>query len=144
MTDKRILFGKFEIPRLHGLKYLLNEEKLATDFLFVNEPHGRFSIYFEEGFPRFRIPDQAEREYRLYEQRRQNRRISFFCPERPKNPGSVIWYFYIELLDSQGVTHELPGQIRIRSRHVHFPPTESPGFIDVLEQIKLTEDTGIA
>ena len=35
MTDKRILFGDFEFPRTSGLKYLLNEELLVTDYLFV-------------------------------------------------------------------------------------------------------------
>ena len=145
MTDNRILFGNFVIPRLHGLKYLLNEEKPVTDYLFVNEAHGRFSMYFEEGFPRFQIPDHSEREYRLYEQKRHNRRISFFCPERQKNLDSVIWYFYIELFDEQGVAHELPGQVRISSHDEIFSPMrERPSFIDVLEQIKLNEDTGIA
>ena len=48
MTDKRILFGDFEFPRTNGLEYLLDEEKLVTDYLFVNEPHEKFLKWFSK------------------------------------------------------------------------------------------------
>ena len=145
MTDKRILFGEFEFPRIHGLEYLLDEEKNDTSYLFVNEPHDRFSMYFEEGFPRFTVPEHSDREYCLFEIKRQERRISFFCPERKRNLDSVVWYFFVELFDANGVAHELPGQVRVSSRDEIFSPMrERPKFIDVLEQIRLNEETGIA
>ena len=75
MTDKRILFGKFEFPRMRGLEYLLDEEKPVTDYLFVNEPNERFSMYFAEGFPRFTVPENSDREYCLFEIRRQRKKI---------------------------------------------------------------------
>ena len=145
MTDKRILFGKFEFPRMHGLEYLLDEENPETNYLFVNEPHDRFSMYFEAGFPRFTVPEHSDRESCLFEIKRQGRRISFFCPERKKNLNSVVWYFFVELVDSNGVAHELPGQVRVSTRDEIFSPMrERPKFIDVLEQIRLNEETEIA
>ena len=55
MTRKRILFDKFEFPRVKGLEYLLDEKKSITDYLFVNEPHDGFSMYFENGFARVEL-----------------------------------------------------------------------------------------
>ena len=112
MTDKRILFGDFEFPRTNGLKYLLNEELLVTDYMLVNEPHDSFSMYFENGFPIFTIPENSERPYCLFEMKRSDRRIKFFCPERHKN----VRYFYVEVLDEKGVAHGLPGQVRVGMR----------------------------
>ena len=85
MTDKRILFGDFEFPRTNGLEYLLNEEKLVTDYLFVNEPHEKFSMYFEEGFPIFVVPENSERPYCLFVMKNGGRKIKFFCPEKHPN-----------------------------------------------------------
>ncbi len=113
MTDKRILFGDFEFPRTNGLKYLLNEELLVTDYLFVNESHDSFSMYFENGFPIFTVPENSERPYCLFEMKCSDRRIKFFCPEKHPNLDSVVWYFYVEVFDEQGVAHGLPGQISL-------------------------------
>ena len=65
VNDKRILFGDFAFPRTSGLEYLLNEEQNVTDYLFVNEPHEKFSMYFEDGFPIFKVPENSERSYCL-------------------------------------------------------------------------------
>ena len=67
MTDKRILFGNFEFPRVSGFEYLFDEKKPITDYLFVNEPHEKFSMYFENGFPIFEVPKNSERSYCLFE-----------------------------------------------------------------------------
>ena len=145
MSDKRILFGEFEFPRMHGLEYLLDEEKIDTNYLFVNGLHDRFSMYFEKGFPRFTVPEHSDRDYCLFEIKRNGRRISFFCPERKRNLDSVVWYFFVVLFDANGVAHELPGQVRVSSRHEIFTPMrERLKFIDVLEQIRLNEEIGIA
>ena len=80
MTEKRILFDKFEFPRIRGLEYLLDEEKAVTDYLFVNEPHEKFSMYFENDFPIFQVPENSERSYCLFEIKRPDRMIKFFCP----------------------------------------------------------------
>ena len=145
MTDKRILFGKFEFPRMRGLEYLLDEEKPVTDYLFVNEPNERFSMYFEEGFPRFAVPENSDREYCLFEIRRQRKKISFFCPEKKKNLDSVVWYFYVELFDENGEAHELPGQVRVGFDLSGVQiMKEKPQFIEVLEGIKLNAESGIA
>ncbi len=138
MTEKRILFGKFEFPRMQGLEYLLDEEKPVTDYLFVNEPSERFSMYFEEGFPRFTVPENTDREYCLFEIRRQGKKISFFCPEKKKNLDSVVWYFFVELFDENGVVHELPGQVRVSAdesfTHMMRGKTR---FIEILEGVRL-------
>jgi hypothetical protein len=138
VTDKRILFGKFEFPRMRGLEYLLDEEKPVTDYLFVNEPNERFSMYFEEGFPRFTVPENSDREYCLFEIKRQRKKISFFCPEKKKNLDSVVWYFYVELFDENGEVHELPGQVRIRADEsfVHMTRGKTR-FIEILEGVRL-------
>ena len=138
MTDKRILFGDFEFPRTNGLKYLLNEELLVTDYLFVNESHDRFSMYFENGFPIFTVPENSERPYCLFEMKRSDRRIKFFCPERNKNLDTAVRYFYVEVLDEKGVAHGLPGQVRVGMRDFRSELAKGkPKFIEVLENITL-------
>ena len=138
MTDKRILFGDFEFPRTNGLEYLLNEEQTVTDYLFVNDPHDGFSMYFESGFPIFEVPKNSERPYCLFEMKRPGRMIKFFCPEKHKNLDTVIWYFYVEVLDEQGVAHGLPGQVRVGMRDFQAELAKGkPKFIEVLENITL-------
>ena len=90
------------------MEYLLNEEQLVTDYLFVNEPHEKFSMYFEDGFPIFKVPEGSDRPYFLFEMKSPGRMIKFFCPERHKNLDTAVWYFYVEVLDEKGVAHGLP------------------------------------
>jgi len=138
VTDKRILFGDFEFPRIRGLDYLLDEKKSVTDYLFVNEPHDCFSMYFEDGFPIFTIPENDERPYCLFELKRPGRMIKFFCPEKHQNLDTAMWYFYMELLDEQGVAHVLPGQVRVAFEKDHTQRIRGkPRFIEVLEGVKL-------
>ena len=138
MTGKRILFGDFEFPRKSGLEYLLNEKQLVTDYLFVNEPHDGISMYFENGFPIFTVPDSNERSYCLFEMKSPGRLIKFFCPEKHPNLDSVVWYFYMELFDEQGVSHHLPGQVRVGLEEIHSRFAKGkPKFIEVLESVKL-------
>jgi hypothetical protein len=120
------------------LEYLLNEERTVTDYLFVNEPHEKFSMYFEDGFPIFKVPESSERPYCLFEMKSGGRRIKFFCPEKHPNLDSVVWYFYVELLDDQGVAHGLPGQVRVGMRDFQAELAKGkPKFIEVLENITL-------
>ena len=141
MTDKCILFGEFEFPRTNGLEYLLNEECPVTDYLFVNEPHDRFSIYFENGFPIFTAPENSDRPYCLFEMKRPGRNIKFFCPEKHPNLNTVVWYFYVELFDEKGEAHGLPGQIRVGSDDACLRMAKGkPQFFEVLENVKLNEN----
>ena len=80
MTGKVIFFDEFKIPIVDGLEYLVDEQKQETDFLFINEPNESFSMYFERGFPLFTVPQNSERNYGLFELKRQGRIIKFFCP----------------------------------------------------------------
>ena len=138
MTDKRILFGDFEFPRIRGLDYLLDEKKPVTDYLFVNEPRDCFSMYFEDGFPIFTVPDESERPYCLFEMKSPDRKIKFFCPEKHQNLDTAMWYFYVELFDAQGVAHVLPGQVRVGLDKLHSGFSKGkPKFIEVLENIQL-------
>lgn len=138
MSDKRILFGDFEFPRENGLEYLLNEEGLVTDYLFVNEPRDGFSMYFENGFPIFTVPEDSARPYCLFEMKRPGRVIRFFCPEKHPNLDSVVWYFYMELLDEKGVAHGLPGQVRVGLEGLRAGLAKGkPGFIEILERVQL-------
>ena len=138
MTDKRILFGDFEFPRIRGLDYLLDEKKPVTDYLFVNEPHDSFSMYFENGFPIFTVPENSERPYCLFEMKRSDRMIKFFCPEKHKHLDTAVWYFYVEVLDEKGVAHGLPGQVRVGMRDFRSELAKGkPKFIEVLENITL-------
>ena len=138
MTDKRILFGDFEFPRIRGLDYLLDEKKPVTDDLFVNEPRDYFSMYFENGFPIFTVPENSERSYCLFELKRPGRMIKFFCPEKHQNLDTAMWYFYMELFDEQGVAHVLPGQVRVAFENDRTQRIRGkPRFIEVLEGVKL-------
>jgi hypothetical protein len=140
MTEKRILFDKFEIPIISGLAYLLDEKNAVTDYLFVNEPRGRFSLYFENGFPIFSVPENCERAYCLFEIKRPGKMIKFFCPEKHKNLDTVVWYFYMELYDDKGKAHVLPGQVRVGADDPFARASKGkPKFIEVLEGVKLTE-----
>ena len=140
MTDKRILFGDFEFPRIRGLDYLLDEKKPVTDYLFVNEPRDCFSMYFEYGFPIFTVPENSERPYCLFELKRPDRMIKFFCPEKHQNLDTAMWYFYMELFDEQGVAHVLPGQVRVAFENDRTQRIRGkPRFIEVLEGVKLAK-----
>ena len=142
MTDKRILFGDFEFPRIRGLDYLLDEKKPVTDYLFVNEPRDCFSMYFEDGFPIFTVPQNSERPYCLFELKRPGRMIKFFCPEKHQNLDTAMWYFYMELFDEQGMAHVLPGQVRVTFEKDNTQRIRGkPRFIEVLEGVKLATAT---
>ena len=139
MADKRILFGDFEFPRIRGLDYLLDEKKPVTDYLFVNEPRDCFSMYFEDGFPIFTVPENSERPYCLFELKSGGRKIKLFCPEKHPNIDTVVWYFYLEVLDENGVPHGLPGQVRVGMRDFQSELAKGkPKFIEVLEGVQLT------
>ena len=138
MTDKRILFGKFEFPVEKGLEYLVNENLPETDFLLINEPHDVFSMIFEKDFPIFNVPKKSERDYFLFEQKRQDRVIRFFCPEKHENLDSAVWYFYMELYDENGEAHTLPGQVRVEfDGNILRQAKGKPNFIELLEGVKL-------
>ena len=140
MTDKRILFGDFEFPKADGLEYIWNEKQPVTDYLFVNEPNDSFSMYFEKGFPIFTVPENSDRPYCLFEWKRPGRSMKFFCPERHPNLDSVIWYFYMELLDDNGVAHGLPGQVRVGIEGFRFGPAKVKlKFIEVLKAVRLSQ-----
>ena len=138
MTDKRILFGDFEFPRTHGLEYLLNEERPVTDYLFVNDPREKFSIYVEDGFPIFKVPESSERPYFLFELNSPGKMIKFFCPKKHEHLDTAVWYFYVEVLDENGAAHGLPGQVRVGMRDFRSELAKGkPKFIEVLENITL-------
>ena len=139
MTCEKIRFDKFEFPILKGLEYLRDEEKPVTDYLFVNQPDETFSMYFENGMQRFAPPgEDMERDYFLFELKRPNRKISFFCPERRKNMNAVMWYFYVELFGTDGTVHGLPGQIRIDTDAACIRlMKDKPKFLEVLENVAL-------
>ena len=138
MTEKRILFGKFEFPVEKGLEYLVNENIPETDFLLINEPSESFSLMFEKDFPIFTVPKNSERDYFLFEQKRQDRVIRFFCPEKHENLDSAVWYFYMELYDENGEAHTLPGQVRVEfDGSILRQARGKPKFIELLEQVKL-------
>ena len=139
MTEKRILFGKFEFPVEKGLEYLINENVPETDFLLINEQHDAFSLMFEKDFPIFTIPENSERPYCLFELKRSDRVIKFFCPEKHKNLDTAVWYFFMELYDENGEAHTLPGQVRVEfDGNILRQAKGKPQFIEVLEQVKLT------
>ena len=143
--EKRILFDKFEFPRIKGLEYLFDEEKKVTDYLFVNEPHEKFSMYFENNFPIFKVPENDERSYCLFEIKSPGRRIKFFCPEKHEKLNTVVWYFYVEVFNADGVAHGLPGQIRVDTNDLYVRMMKGkPLFFEILETVKLNEDISIA
>lgn len=138
MTERHVSFGKFELPKMHGLEYLMDEEKPDSDYLFINEPHDGFSMYFEKDFPVFTVPEDIERDYCLFELKRPNKIIKFFCPERRKNLTSVVWYFYVELFDEAGTSYCLPGQVRVGLEETCIRLMQGKGkFIEILEQVQL-------
>ena len=138
MTDKRILFGEFEFPVEKGLEYLINENVPETDFLLINEPHDTFSMTFEKDFPIFTVPKNSDRDYFLFEQKRKDRVIKFFCPEKHANLDSAVWYFCIELYDESGEAHTLPGQVRVEfDGNILRQAKGKPKFIELLEGVKL-------
>jgi len=143
VTEKHILFGKFEFPVEKGLEYLVNENLPETDFLCINEPHDTFSIMFEKDFPIFTVPKNSDRDYLLFELKQSDRAIKFFCPEKHKNLDSAVWYFYMELFDESGEAHTLPGQVRVEfDGNILRQVKGKPQFIEVLEQVKLTSTVG--
>ena len=138
MTDKRILFGEFEFPVEKGFEYLINENVPETDFLLINEPHDTFSMTFEKDFPIFTVPKNSDRDYFLFEQKRKDRVIKFFCPEKHENLDSAVWYFCMELYDERGEAHTLPGQVRVEFDGNILRQTKGkPKFIELLEGVKL-------
>ena len=144
MTDKRILFGEFEFPVEKGLEYLINENIPETDFLLINEPHDTFSMTFEKDFPIFTVPKNSDRDYFLFEQKRKDRVIKFFCPEKHENLDLAVWYFFMELYDERGETHTLPGQVRVEfDGNILRQAKGKPKFIELLEQVKLTTATSV-
>ncbi len=145
MTEKRILFGRFEFPVEKGFEYLINENVPETDFLLINEPHDSFSIMLEKDFPIFTVPNDSERDYCLFELRREDRVIKFFCPEKHEHLDTAVWYFYVELYDEWGEAHVLPGQVRVEFDERLFRQEKGkPKFIEVLEQVKLTSKAAYA
>ena len=138
MTEKHILFGEFEFPVEKGFEYLVNENLPETDFLCINEPHDAFSIMFEKDFPIFTVPKNSDRDYLLFELKRSDRAIKFFCPEKHKNLDSAVWYFYMELFDESGEAHTLPGQVRVEfDGNILRQAKGTPKFIEILEHVKL-------
>ena len=138
MTERWILFGKFEFPVVKGLEYLVNESVAETDFLLINEPSDSFSMTFEKDFPVFTVPERTERDYCLFELKRRERVIRFFCPERRENLDTAVWYFYVNLFDETGETHTLSGQVRVEfDGDVLRQPRGRPRFIEVLEGVRL-------
>ena len=144
MTEKHILFGKFEFPVEKGLEYLINENIPKTDFLCINEPHDAFSIMLEKDFPIFTVPKNSERDYCLFELKREDRVIKFFCPEKREHLDTAVWYFYMELYDESGKAHPLPGQVRVGFDGNILRRTKGkPKFIELLEQVKLVSATSV-
>lgn len=138
MSGKRILFGGFEFPIIKGLEYLVNDNVPETDFLLINGPSESFSLMFEKDFPIFTVPKNSDRDYFLFEQKRQDRVIKFFCPEKHENLDSAVWYFYMELYDENGAVHPLPGQVMVEFDGKRIRQAKGkPQFIEILEGIKL-------
>jgi len=142
MVHGKILFDSFAFPVIRGLDYLMDEENPTTDYLFINEPHERFSMYFERGQKPFEVSDgdTAEKEYCLFRMKRPNRIIHFYCPERMPDRESVMWYFYVEIFDGKGNTHVLPGQIRVVLADSCMRLAEGrERFIEILETVQINE-----
>ena len=144
MTEKSILFGRFEFPVERGLEYLINENVPETDFLLINEPSESFSLMFEKDFPIFTVPENSDRDYLLFELKRSERVIKFFCPEKHKNLDTAVWYFYMELYDERGEAHTLPGQVRVEfDGNILRQAKGKPKFIELLEGVKLATATSV-
>ena len=128
----------FEFPVEKGLEYLVNENLPETDFILINEPRDSFSMTFERDFPIFTVPQNSQRDYLLFELKRDGKLIKFFCPERHKNLDSAVWYFCMDMVDEKGETHTLPGQVRVVFDGDCLRQVKGkPKFIEVLEGIKL-------
>ena len=141
MTEKRILFGKFEFPVEKGLEYLINENVPETDFLLISGQHDTFSMMFEKDFPIFTVPEHSDRDYLLFELKRSERVIKFFCPEKHKNLDTAVWYFCMELYDESGEAHTLPGQVRVEfDGDTIRQPKGKLKFLEVLENIQLVSN----
>ena len=138
MPEKSIIFDQFEFPIIDGLNYLMNEQIPDSDYLFVNEPNDYFSIYFEKNFPVFKVPDKLERDYCLFQIKKSNRIIKFFCPEKQKKINNVVWYFYVELTDNTGQLHILPGQVRVVYDNKDFLLKKMDSIIHILEQVNIS------
>lgn len=146
MLEKRVLFDRFEFPVIRGLNYLMDDKSPTSDYLFINDPHEKFSMYFEVGQKHFNVTEKGEKEndYCLFQIKRTNRTIHFYCPERLPNRESVMWYFYVEILDENGKVHTLPGQMRVVLKSICLRLTdEKEQFIKILEQVKLI-DTAVS
>ena len=138
MTEKRILFGKFEFPVERGLEYLVNDNLPETDFLCINGPNDTFSMMFEKDFPIFTVPESSDRDYLLFELKRSERIIRFFCPEKNENLDTAVWYFCMELFDESGEAHILPGQVRVEFDGDFIRQVRGkPKFIELLEGVNL-------
>ena len=133
-----VLFDEFEFPKMKGFEYLVDDKQLNSDYMFINELNDDFSMYFEKEFPVFYIPKNTSRDYCLFELKRENKNIKFFCPEKQKNINSSVWYFYLEILDDNGKVHILPGQIRVIFDGENMLQVKgTTKFIKVLENIKI-------
>jgi hypothetical protein len=141
MKGNRILLGNFEFNKISGLEYLFDENNDVTDYLFVKSQHGGFSMYFEDGFPPFTVPENTDRPYCLFEIKRPDRAIKFYCPEKRKNLDEAVWYFYVEIVDSRKMLHRLIGQVTVSFDPPFLNISEKkPKFIEVLENVKLNEN----
>ena len=142
MVQGKVLFDRFEFPVIRGLDYLMDEENPSTDYLFINEPRERFSMYFERGQKPFEVTENgaADKEYCLFKMKRPDRTIHFYCPERMPDRESVMWYFYVEIFDGKGNAHVLPGQVRVvLADGCLRMPNGKTKFIEILENVKLNE-----
>ena len=141
MTEKRVRFDRLEFPIIKGLEYIVNERIENTDFLIVNDKGDAFSMTLEKDFPIFTVPENSERDYCLFELKRPDRVIKFFCPERRKNLDTAVWYFYVELYDADGEKYILPGQVRVAYDGETVRQAKGKlKFIEVLEKMSFIPD----
>ena len=144
MTEKRISFGGFDFPVEKGLEYLTNDRIPKTDFLIINDPADSFSMTFEENFPIFTVPQRSDRDYCLFELKRTDRVIKFFCPEKHKNLDAAVWYFYVQIFKDDGQEYVLPGQVRVAFEGDALRLFKGKlKFIELLEKIEL-QNSGIS
>lgn len=142
MTEKTILFDRFAFPRLRGLRYLCDECAASAEYLFVNDPLDRFSLYFEQGMTCFSLPEEGEGEtaYALTELVRPDRHIRLYCPACAPHLDSAMWYFSVELTDRKGNIACLPGQVRVsKAASPLLLSPDKPRFLEVLETVALRE-----
>ena len=138
MSEKSVCFGEFEFQRERGIEYLINDKVPKTDFLLINGAGDSFSMTFEKDFPIFTVPERTDRDYCLFELKRKDRVIRFFCPEKRENLDTAVWYFYAELYDEKGEAHILPGQVRVEfDGDILRERKSKPKFIELLEGVKL-------